>query len=58
MYTLDTPPGLIVGYECGRLQLLKNERDVVSPIMIDTMMKIFSIKWNHNGTIFAVAGSI
>jgi len=39
MYTEDTPPGLIIAFECGRLQLMKNEKDEI-PVLIDTVMKI------------------
>ena len=35
MYTDETPPGLIIAYECGRIQLMKNDNDD-DPILIDT----------------------
>lgn len=55
MYTDDTPLGLCIAYECGRIQLMKHDKDD-EPILIDTTMKITSVRWNPAGTIFAVSG--
>lgn len=57
MYTDDTPPGLCIAYECGRVQLMKNEKDE-RPIVFDTEIKTLSVRWNPTGTIFAVGGFI
>jgi len=57
MYTDDTPPGLCIAYECGRVQLMKNEKDD-RPIVFDTEITTLSVKWNPTGTIFAVGGYI
>ncbi|KAL4456550.1 hypothetical protein ABPG74_000657 [Tetrahymena malaccensis] len=56
MYTEDTPPGLCIAYQCGRVQLMKNEKDD-EPVLIDTMMKIFTVKWNPSGSMFAISGT-
>lgn len=42
--------------ECGRVQLMKNEKDD-DPILIDTMMKIHTVKWNPIGSMFAISGT-
>jgi WD repeat-containing protein 35 len=39
MYTDETPPGLLISYQCGRIQLMKHDKDE-QPILIDTMMAI------------------
>jgi len=36
---------------------MKNDKDD-DPILIDTTMTIRQMRWNHNGTIFAVSGSM
>ena len=56
-YTEDTVPGLIIAYECGRLQLMTSERDN-DPILIDTTLNIQSLVWNPSGNIFAVGGYV
>jgi len=56
MYTEDTPPGLVFAYECGRIQLMKNDKDD-DPTLIDTNLNVItSVRWNSIGTIFAVSG--
>ncbi len=56
MYTEDTPPGLIFAYECGRIQLMKNDKDD-DPTLIETNLNmVTSVRWNSTGTVFAVAG--
>ena len=57
MYTDDTVPGLIIGYQCGRLQLMTHERDN-DPILIDTTLNIQNVCWNPTGNIFAVGGYV
>ena len=36
---------------------MRNDKDD-EPILIDTTMNIFNIRWNPTGTIFAVCGSM
>lgn len=55
MYTDDTPPGLLIAYQCGRVQVMKHERDE-APMLIDTVMTIYTASWSPNGSIFAVGG--
>ena len=57
MHTDDTPPGLAIAFQCGRIQLMKNDCDD-DPILIDSTMNINDLKWNPFGTIFAVSGNI
>jgi len=35
---------------------MKNEKDD-EPVLIDTMMKIYTVKWNPSGSMFAVSGT-
>ncbi|CAG0891619.1 unnamed protein product [Cyprideis torosa] len=48
-------PALVVVYDSGRMQIMRNESDDV-PILVDTGMKIVDSRWNHNGSVLAVAG--
>lgn len=58
MYTEDTPPGLVFAYECGRIQLMKNDKDD-DPTLIETNLNyVSSVRWNSSGTIFAVSGNL
>lgn len=56
MYTDETAPGLCIAYKCGRIILLKNDKDD-DPTAIDATMQIYKVKWNPSGTIIVVAGS-
>lgn len=56
MYTDEAAPSLCIAYQCGRIILLKNDKDD-DPIAIDATMKILKAKWNPPGTIIVVAGS-
>lgn len=51
----DGPVGLCIGYQQGRLILMKNDKDD-DPVAVDTSMILSKIKWNPAGTIIAVAG--
>lgn len=55
MHTDDTPPGLCIAYENGRIQLMRNEKDD-SPVVFDASINILSVKWNPSGNIFAISG--
>lgn len=50
-------PTLALCYENGMIQLTRSETDE-SPILIDTGLVIRAAKWNSNGSVLAVAGSI
>ena len=39
------------------MQLMKKETDE-SPILVETGMQIKCVKWNPNGNVLAVAGSL
>lgn len=56
MYTDDAPVGLCIAYQCGRIILMKNDKDD-DPIAVDTSMQLSKIKWNPSGTLLAAAGS-
>ena len=49
-------PCLAIGYQNGRVQIMRNERDD-SPVLIDACMKISALRWSPNGTVLAIAGS-
>jgi hypothetical protein len=51
----DGPVGLCIGYEQGRMILMKSDKDD-DPIAVDTTMILNKIKWNPTGTMIAVAG--
>lgn len=48
---------LCISYVCGKIQLMKNETDD-NPILIDTGMYIKAVRWNPNGNVLAVGGSM
>jgi WD repeat-containing protein 35 len=48
---------LCIAYQCGRMQLMKDLQDS-KPYLVDTGMFIKSAKWNPNGNVLAVCGSI
>ncbi|CAG0916326.1 unnamed protein product [Notodromas monacha] len=50
-------PTLVICYDIGRMQLMRNENDDM-PVLVDTGMTIVDGQWNHNGSIVAVAGSL
>ena len=55
MLSDDSPVGLCIGYQQGRLILMRNDKDD-DPIAVDTTMILTKVKWNPTGTIIAVAG--
>ena len=55
MYSEESPVGLCIAYQQGRLIMMKNNKDD-DPIAVDTSMALSKIKWNTSGTIIAVAG--
>ena len=48
---------LVVAYQCGRMQMMRKIDDN-KPYLVDTGMFIKTCKWNPNGNILAVCGSI
>jgi WD repeat-containing protein 35 len=48
---------LCVAYKCGRMQLMRKENDE-APILVDTGMHIKGAKWNPNGNVIAIVGSL
>ncbi|XP_060727604.1 WD repeat-containing protein 35 [Tachysurus vachellii] len=50
-------PCLAICYENGRCQIMRYENDD-NPVIIDTLMNIASIQWNHSGNVLAIAGSL
>jgi len=49
-------PCLAICYDMGVCQMMRHEYDE-SPILLNTNMTIVSAKWNHNGSVLALAGS-
>lgn len=50
-------PVLAICYENGKMQFMCNENDD-QPVVIDTYMQTVSCAWNHDGTLFAVCGTV
>ncbi|KAH0816706.1 hypothetical protein GEV33_006088 [Tenebrio molitor] len=48
-------PNLAICYENGRAQIMRNESDT-NPVVLDTRMIAVHCSWNHNGSLFAIAG--
>ena len=49
-------PQLVIAYDIGRCQLMRDEFDE-EPVILDISMKIVSAKWSHKGDVLAIAGS-
>ena len=47
--------GLAICYECGKAQLMRTESDD-KPLLIDTGLKVTTMKWNPQGTLLAIGG--
>ncbi|KAL9918488.1 intraflagellar transport protein Oseg4 isoform 1-T1 [Glossina fuscipes fuscipes] len=50
-------PVLALCYETGKVQIMANESDE-SPAIVDCQMRITDAKWNHDGTVLAVSGTL
>ncbi|XP_060781150.1 WD repeat-containing protein 35 [Neoarius graeffei] len=50
-------PCLAICYDNGRCQVMRYENDD-NPVIIDTLMNVASIQWNHSGNVLAIAGSL
>lgn len=53
----DNSACLCIAYQCGRMQLMR-KLDDRKPYLIDTGMFVRSVKWNPNGNVLAVCGSM
>lgn len=49
-------PCLAVCFDNGLCQIMRNEFDE-APVLMNTFMKIASVKWSHNGSVLAIAGA-
>lgn len=56
LFSLDQPV-LAIGFENGRLQLMRNEADT-SPVLVDAGMSLSCMRWNSDGSVLAVAGTL
>lgn len=50
-------PVLVICYYSGHMQLMRSDYDD-NPILVDTNMTAVCCKWNHNGSVLAVVGSM
>ena len=50
-------PVLAIGFENGRLQLMRDETDT-APVLVDAGMSLSTMRWNSNGSVLAVAGTL
>ena len=55
-HAITDTPTLAIGFENGRVQLMRDEADA-SPVLIDTGLVLAQARWNCNGTVLALAGS-
>jgi len=53
----DQAASLCIAYQCGRMQLMRRLDDA-KPYLVDTGMFIRCAKWNPNGNVLGVCGSI
>eukprot|EP00456_Euglypha_rotunda_P014472 TRINITY_DN14558_c0_g3_i6.p1 TRINITY_DN14558_c0_g3~~TRINITY_DN14558_c0_g3_i6.p1 ORF type:complete len:362 (-),score=41.07 TRINITY_DN14558_c0_g3_i6:23-1108(-) len=49
-------PSLALCYDNGKAQIMRSDRDD-NPVLLDTGLSASAIKWNHNGSVLAIAGS-
>ncbi|XP_022212220.2 WD repeat-containing protein 35 isoform X1 [Drosophila obscura] len=49
-------PVLAICYECGKVQIMRNENDD-GPAIFDTKMRNVDAKWNHDGSVLAICGT-
>ncbi|VVC39444.1 WD40-repeat-containing domain,WD repeat protein 35,WD40/YVTN repeat-like-containing [Cinara cedri] len=50
-------PQLAIAYKSGHVQLMKDQYDM-NPVVFECEMSIVAIKWNHNGSVLALVGSL
>lgn len=50
-------PMLAIGYNNGKVQLMKDENDD-NPIILDTDISATCLRWNHEGSILAITGKL
>jgi WD repeat-containing protein 35 len=55
-HAIPNSPCLAIGYENGRLQLMRHEKDP-NALVIDTQMKNICLRWNPDGSLLAVSGT-
>ena len=55
-YSYADSPSLAIGFESGRIQLMRDEEDP-RPIFIETGLRVSHARWNPKGSILAVAGT-
>ncbi|XP_050539955.1 WD repeat-containing protein 35 isoform X2 [Daktulosphaira vitifoliae] len=54
---IDDCPQLAIAFKTGHVQLMKDQYDT-NPVVFECNMSIVSIKWNHNGSVLALVGSL
>uniref|UniRef100_A0A1A9X4V5 Uncharacterized protein n=1 Tax=Glossina brevipalpis TaxID=37001 RepID=A0A1A9X4V5_9MUSC len=52
--TSNSRPVLALCYETGKVQIMANE----TPAIFDSQMRITDAKWNHDGTVLAISGTL
>ncbi|KAG1701662.1 WD repeat-containing protein 35 [Nymphon striatum] len=56
-YVEPNCPCLIICYDNGRLQIMKDEHDD-DPVLLNSGITAVCAKWNHNGSMFALVGQV
>ncbi|XP_025414871.1 WD repeat-containing protein 35 isoform X2 [Sipha flava] len=50
-------PQLAIAYKSSHVQLMRDQYDM-NPVVFECDMSIVAIKWNHNGNVLALVGSL
>ncbi|KAL5245231.1 hypothetical protein ACI65C_012641 [Semiaphis heraclei] len=54
---LNDCPQLAIAYKTGHVQLMRDQYDM-NPVVFECDMLIVAIKWNHNGSVLALVGTL
>jgi WD repeat-containing protein 35 len=55
-HVITNAPTLAIAFQDGKVQLICGPHDD-SPILIDTGLQLTQCRWNHNGSVLALAGT-
>lgn len=55
-HVITNAPTLAIAFQDGKVQLVRGPHDD-SPVLIDTGLQLTQCRWNHNGSVLALAGT-
>eukprot|EP00750_Incisomonas_marina_P007988 INCI15131.1.p1 GENE.INCI15131.1~~INCI15131.1.p1 ORF type:complete len:1219 (-),score=232.56 INCI15131.1:1496-5152(-) len=55
-HVITNAPTLAIAFQDGKVQLIRGPHDD-SPVLIDTGLQLTQCRWNHNGSVLALAGT-